>query len=128
MGAQPNLAERGMSVGLKALNRVAASSAIDRLGLRDPAIRLLHGATRTTARTAATAGRTFAAAQRLSRPARQPKARPSDLFDLTPTDEQQMLRDSVREFARPGSGRSPPMPITAAPRRRSCSPRPTSSG
>src|ERR1039458_4380090 len=50
-------------------------------------------------RTAATAGRTFVAAQRLSRPARQPKARHSDLFDLTPDDEQQMLSESVRDFA-----------------------------
>src|SRR6185437_8208639 len=36
--------------------------------------------------------------QRLSRPARQPTARTSDLFDLTPSDEQILLRDSVREF------------------------------
>jgi hypothetical protein len=99
MATQTNLAERGMTAGLKALNRVASSSAIDRLGLRGTAVRVVHGATRTTARTAATAGRTFAAAQRLSRPARQPKARPSDLFDLTPSEEQQMLRDSVRDFA-----------------------------
>jgi alkylation response protein AidB-like acyl-CoA dehydrogenase len=99
MAPQPNIAERGMAVGLRALNRVASSSAIDRLGLRDPAVRLIHGATRTTARTAATAGRTFAAAQRLSRPARQPRARPSDLFDLTASEEQQLLRASVREFA-----------------------------
>jgi alkylation response protein AidB-like acyl-CoA dehydrogenase len=50
-------------------------------------------------RTAASAGRTFAAAQKLTRPARQPRAKVSDLFDLTPTDEQQMLRESVRDFA-----------------------------
>jgi alkylation response protein AidB-like acyl-CoA dehydrogenase len=50
-------------------------------------------------RTAARAGRTFAAAQKLSTPARQPRAGRSDLFDLNPTDEQQMLRESVREFA-----------------------------
>ncbi len=93
------IAERGMAAGLRALNRVASSEAIDRLGLRDPAVRLLHGASRTTARSAARAGRTFAAAQRLSHPARQPRARQGDLFDLTPTDEQQMLRDAVREFA-----------------------------
>ncbi len=88
-----------MAVGLRALNKVASSSAIDRLGLRDPAVRLLHQASKTTGRTAARAGRTFAAAQRLSRPARQPRVRPSDLFDLTPSDEQQMLSDSTREFA-----------------------------
>jgi hypothetical protein len=98
MASPPNLAERGMAVGLRALNRVASSGAIDRLGLRDPVTSLIHGATRTGARTAATAGRTFAAAQRLSKPARQPIARRSDLFDLTPSDEQILLRDSVKEF------------------------------
>ena len=98
MASPPNIAERGMAVGLRALNRVASSSTIDRLGLRDPVTNLIHGATRTGARTAFTAGRTFAAAQRLSRPARQPKARTSDLFDLTPSDEQALLRDSVRDF------------------------------
>jgi alkylation response protein AidB-like acyl-CoA dehydrogenase len=99
MASQPNIAERGMAAGLKALNKVASSSAIDRLGLRDPAVRLIHGASKTGARSAATAGRTFAAAQRLSRPARQPRARVSDYFDLDPSDEQEMLRDSVRDFA-----------------------------
>jgi alkylation response protein AidB-like acyl-CoA dehydrogenase len=98
MASPPNIAERGMAVSLRALNRLASSGAIDRLGLRDPVTSLIHGATKTGARTAATAGRTFAAAQRLSRPARQPKARQSDLFDLTPSDEQAMLRDAVREF------------------------------
>jgi alkylation response protein AidB-like acyl-CoA dehydrogenase len=99
MAGQQNIAERSMAVGLRALNALASSSAIDRLGLRDPAVRFLHGATKTTVSTAATAGRTFSAAQRLSRPARQPTARGSDLFDITPSDEQQMLRDSTKEFA-----------------------------
>ena len=88
-----------MAVGLKALNKVASSGAIDRLGLRDPAVRLLHQASKTTGRTAARAGRTFAAAQRLSSPVRQPRGPRTDLFDLEPSEEQQMLRDSVREFA-----------------------------
>jgi alkylation response protein AidB-like acyl-CoA dehydrogenase len=101
MASPPNIAERGMAVGLRALNRVASSGAIDRLGLRDPVVSFIHGATKTGARTAATAGRSFAAAQRLSRPARQPRAGGAgyDLFDLTPSDEQALVRDSVREFA-----------------------------
>src|SRR5579884_1819809 len=99
MAPQQNLAERGMAVGLRALNRLAGSDLVDRLGLREPAERFLHGASKTTMRTAARAGRTFAAAQQLSRPARQPRAAERAMFDLTPSDEQQMLRDSVREFA-----------------------------
>src|SRR5947209_5014423 len=96
---QQNLAERGMAVGLRAINLLASSDLLDRLGLRDPTERLLHGVSKQSVRTATRAGRTFAAAQKLSRPARQPRARRSDLFDLTPTDEQDMLVDSVRSFA-----------------------------
>jgi alkylation response protein AidB-like acyl-CoA dehydrogenase len=97
--AEQNLTERGMAVGLRALNRLASNPLIDRFGLRDPAQRVLHGASKATVRTATRAGRTFAATQKLSKPARQPRTGRSDLFDLTPDDEQQMLRESVRDFA-----------------------------
>ena len=95
----PDLAERGMAVGLRALNRLASNPLIDRLGLRDSAERVLHEASKATVRTATRAGRTFAATQRLTKPARQPRVKRSDLFDLTPDDEQQMLRESVRDFS-----------------------------
>jgi hypothetical protein len=97
--SQQNLTERSMAVGLRALNRLASNGLIDRFGLREPAERVLHGASKATVRTATRAGRTFAATQKLSNPARQPRAKRSDLFDLTPDDEQQMLRESVRDFA-----------------------------
>jgi alkylation response protein AidB-like acyl-CoA dehydrogenase len=97
--SQQNLTERSMAVGLRALNRLASNGLIDRFGLREPAERVLHGASKATVRTATRAGRTFAATQKLSKPARQPRAKRSDLFDLTPDDEQQMLRESVRDFA-----------------------------
>ena len=98
MSSQQNLAERSMAMGLRALGRLASSDLVDRFGLRQPTERFLHGASKTTMRTAASAGRTFAAAQKLSRPARQPRGKRTDLFDLTPTDEQQMLREAVRAF------------------------------
>jgi len=94
-----NIADRGMAFGLRALNTLASSELLDRLGLREPTTRLLHGAARTTARTATRAGRTFSAAQKLARPARQATSKPRELFDITPDDEQQMLRESVRGFA-----------------------------
>jgi alkylation response protein AidB-like acyl-CoA dehydrogenase len=98
VASEPNLAERGMAAGLRALNWLANSDLLDRLGIRDQTERFLHTASKTSARTAARAGRTFAAAQKRSRPARQPTAGRSDLFDVTPSEEQQMLQDSVREF------------------------------
>jgi len=98
MAPQQNLAERGMAVGLRALNWLAASDLLDRLGLREPTERFLLTASRTTARTAAQAGRTFSQVQKRSAPARQPKAGRTDLFDVTPDDEQEMLQDSVRDF------------------------------
>jgi alkylation response protein AidB-like acyl-CoA dehydrogenase len=99
MAPQQNLAERGMAVGLRALNRLAASDVVDRLGIRGQTERFLHGASRTTMRTAARAGRTFSAAQKLATPARQPREPGRGVFDLQPSDEQQMLRESVRDFA-----------------------------
>src|SRR5438105_15109290 len=91
MGTQENL----MAAGLRALNRLAASDLVDRLGLRDPAARVRQAASKTPMR----AGRTFATAQKLSKPARQPRTRETGMFDLRPTDEQQMLREAVRDFA-----------------------------
>jgi hypothetical protein len=51
----PDLAERGMAVGLRALNRLASNPLIDRLGLRDSAERVLHEASKATVRTASRA-------------------------------------------------------------------------
>ena len=72
---------------------------MDRLGLREPTERLLYRASSDSVRIAGRAGRTFKAVQKLGRPARLERTRPADLFDLTPDDEQQMLRDSFRSFA-----------------------------
>jgi hypothetical protein len=99
MPPQQKLAERGMAVGLKAINWLASSDLMDRLNIRTQTERLLYTGSRTTVRFGAATGRTFAAAQRLGKPARQPKSRRSDLFDITPDDEQQMLSESVRDFA-----------------------------
>jgi alkylation response protein AidB-like acyl-CoA dehydrogenase len=89
---------RGIALGLRAVRTLASSELLDRLRARDGATRVLHRASRDGFRAAATASRTFAAAQKLASPARLKPAR-TDLFDLTPTDEQQMLQATLREFA-----------------------------
>jgi alkylation response protein AidB-like acyl-CoA dehydrogenase len=88
-----------MAWGLALINRLAQSPRLDRLGLRPKAERAAYHATRTGMGTAAALSRTFAAAGKLGSPQRLPKAPRTDLFDLTPTEDQQMLVDVVREFA-----------------------------
>jgi alkylation response protein AidB-like acyl-CoA dehydrogenase len=91
----------GMKLGLRALNGFASLDLLDRIGVREPAERLIYRGAKNGTRTAATAGRAFNAATKRakSKPARMPSAQSSGLFDLTPTDEQQMLRDSFSQFA-----------------------------
>jgi alkylation response protein AidB-like acyl-CoA dehydrogenase len=88
-----------MALGLRALTRIAGSDLLDRVGLRDHAVNALNGATKNGFRAAGTAGRTFARVAGAGRPSRQPSAGHKDLFDLTPTDEQQMMSESIGNFA-----------------------------
>jgi hypothetical protein len=94
-----SVAERGMGLGLRALNRLAGSQLLDRVKLRKPVERALFQGTKNGFRTATAAGRTFKAAQQLGKPARQKKGRSSGLFDVTPDDEQQMFQEACRDFA-----------------------------
>ncbi|HVV25241.1 MAG TPA: acyl-CoA dehydrogenase family protein [Pseudonocardiaceae bacterium] len=88
-----------MSAGLALLNQLAGTRLLDRLGLRTPVRKAVYQATKTGFRTAAAANRTFRAAGRIGKPARLPAGAERTLFDLTPTDEQQMIADAVTEFA-----------------------------
>lgn len=91
--------ERGIGLGLRALNRLAGSELLDRAGVRKPLQRALFQGTRGGFRTVGAASRAFTAASRLGRPARQSPARTRELFDLTPDEEQQMLGEALRAFA-----------------------------
>jgi alkylation response protein AidB-like acyl-CoA dehydrogenase len=93
------IADRGMRYGLRALNGFASLGLLDRLGMREPAQRLIYGASKNSVRAAGRAGRTFSTVSKRTRPARPTAAPRGDLFDLTPSDEQQMLRESFSEFA-----------------------------
>jgi hypothetical protein len=88
-----------MAWGLALINRLAQSPRLDRLGLRPRAERAAYHATRTGLETAAALSRTFATAVKLGSPQRLPEAPRTGLFDLTATEDQQMLVDVVREFA-----------------------------
>jgi len=94
-----SLAKDAMGFGLRVLNRFAGLPVVDRMGLRKPAEKVLYQATRTGFRTVGALNRSFGATQKLLRPARLARGGGADLFDLRPSEEQQMLRDSVHSFA-----------------------------
>ncbi len=93
------MASKAMGLGLRALNRFAGLSLVDRLGLRKPAEKALYQGSRLGFRSAGAVARGFSATQKLLKPARLPSGSATGLFDLTPSDEQQMLRDAAASFA-----------------------------
>ncbi len=94
-----SLANNAMGLGLRVLNRFAGLPVVDRLGLRKPAEKMLYQATRSGFRTVGALSRSFSATQKLVQPARLPSSRAPELFDVSPSEEQQMLRDTVQGFA-----------------------------
>lgn len=86
-------------VGLAWLNRFAGSKTLERLKLDKPAEQALYQASRTGFKVAGMAGRPFKVVKDLLSPARLDEARRYELFDLSLTDDQTMLVESVRRFA-----------------------------
>jgi alkylation response protein AidB-like acyl-CoA dehydrogenase len=93
------VADRGMGLGLKALNRLAGSDLLDKVKLRKPVESLVYKGSKNGFRTATAAGRAFKATQQLGKPARQKTGKSKGLFDVNPDDEQQMFQEAGRTFA-----------------------------
>lgn len=96
-----------MAHGLRMLNRLASSPTLDKLGLRAFTERAVHAGTRSGFRAVGAAQRTFSKVSgggRGNRPTSTPR---TGVFDLTPTDDQQMMVEVISEFAaevlRPGA-------------------------
>jgi alkylation response protein AidB-like acyl-CoA dehydrogenase len=82
-----------------AMSRLAQSDLLDRFGLRKQAEQAVFTVTRGGFRTATTAGRAFARAGKKRAGSRVPSAKATGLFDLTPSEDEQMLVDVVTELA-----------------------------
>ena len=96
---EKSVADRSMGFGLRWLNRLAGSDLLDRIRIRKGVERALFRTTKNGFRSATVAGRTFKAAQKLGKPARQATGKPRGLFDVTPDDEQQMFQEAGRAYA-----------------------------
>ncbi len=83
-----------------ALSRMAQSGLLDRVGLRKQAEQAVYTVTRGGFRTATAAGRAFTRAGSSRRAGvRVHAATPPGVFDLTPTEDEQLLVDVVTEYA-----------------------------
>jgi alkylation response protein AidB-like acyl-CoA dehydrogenase len=88
-----------IGLAVLALNKLASSDLIDRLGIRKASEQSVYTVTSVGFRTAANVGRTFARAGKRTKGTRVPAAKQTGLFDLTPGEDEQMLADVVGEFA-----------------------------
>ena len=94
-----SIARDAMGLGLRALNRFAGWKTVDKLGLRKSATGVIYGGARAGFATAGAASRAFKSTRQLMQPVRLEGRPGADLFDLSLTEEQEMLRDSCRSFA-----------------------------
>nr|WP_211243034.1 acyl-CoA dehydrogenase family protein [Sinimarinibacterium sp. CAU 1509] len=94
-----SLTSNAMGLGLRALNRLAGLPLVDKLGLRRTTERAMYTGARVGFRAAGAVGRSFKATQTLLKPARLAGAPSRSLFDLTPDDDQVMLREAVLSYA-----------------------------
>lgn len=82
------------------LSKLAQTDLLDRLGLRKQAEQAVFTVTRSGFSTLTTASRTFTrTGSRAKDGVRAPSAKASGEFDLTPTEDEQLLVDVVTEFA-----------------------------
>ena len=89
-----------LGYAVAAMNKLAQSELLDRLGIRKHTERAVFTVTRGGFRTATTAGRAFATAGRRGRAGTRPGAGAArGVFDLTPTEDEQLLVDVVTELA-----------------------------
>jgi alkylation response protein AidB-like acyl-CoA dehydrogenase len=96
-----------MGIGLAVLNRIASSPAVDRLGLRRTTERAVYEGAKGGFRVAGASSRVFKRVKGGGRPTRLARTSDSGVFDLEPTEDQQMIVGVVKEFAnevlRPGA-------------------------
>lgn len=94
------MAKNAVGYALTALNRLASSEVLDKIGMRKSVEWLAYTLTKSGFHVLTTTARAFKSGNTGNKPERlSTPGHTHDLFDLGVTDEQQMIRDSVQSFA-----------------------------
>ncbi|KIA63816.1 butyryl-CoA dehydrogenase [Nocardia vulneris] len=90
-----------MGAAMRVMTTLTGSELAEKYNLRKPIERVTYEGTKTGFRTLGAATRVFAKVTGNGQPKRLApnEAKNKDFFDLTPTDEQQMITETVKEFA-----------------------------
>ncbi|WP_370465369.1 acyl-CoA dehydrogenase family protein [Nocardia sp. CS682] len=90
-----------MGAAMRVMTTITGSELAEKYNLRKPIERVTYEGTKTGFRTLGAATRAFAKVTGNGQPKRLApnEAKNKDFFDLTPSDEQQMIVETVREFA-----------------------------
>ncbi len=95
-----------MALGLAVLNKLAGAKTLDKLGIRNATEKAVYHGSKTGFAAIGKAQRTFKKSKSSSSAERQ-ETRQTGVFDLTPTEDQQMMVEVISEFAqevlRPGA-------------------------
>jgi len=97
--SKPSLADRGQSFGMRLITRAGGLEAMKNAALRAKVEKVLYRGARQGFKAQVAAGRMFSAKTGSGEPTRSRPARARHEFDLTPTDDQQMIREAARELA-----------------------------
>jgi len=95
------MAKDAVGFALSALNRLASSDVLDKMGMRKFVERMAYSLTKTGFQVLTGSARAFKSAKKMDKPDRlKAPGITRELFDLNITDEQQMIRESVQGFAK----------------------------
>lgn len=98
-GLSANERRDPIGVLVAGLNRLAQSDLVDRLGIRRSSEQTVYRVTSAGLKTLGTVGRTFKRSGKKGGGRRVPAASRTGMFDLTPTEDEQMLVDVAGEYA-----------------------------
>ena len=87
------------AIGLSLLRRISSSGVLEKTGLKAPFEKMIYEGSRRGFQAGAAGSRAFKAVKKLGKPQRPETSGSPTLFDLTPNDEQAMIRDSVARYA-----------------------------
>jgi alkylation response protein AidB-like acyl-CoA dehydrogenase len=98
VGLQPHR-RTGIDITMALLTPIVGQEFLDKYGLRDPLNKGLRYGTKTIFSTAGAASRQFKRVQSLRPGPTRLKSSGKDFYDLTPDDEQQMIVETLEDFA-----------------------------